>query len=65
VALRTSSGSRRRFVAVQLDQVEGVEEDASLVAAVADAIEARHLSSQATALAPAPNLALRGLSDRR
>ena len=31
-----------QVVAVQLDQVEGVQEDAGVVAAVADAVEARH-----------------------
>ncbi len=42
VALRPSSGSRR-VVAVQLNQVEGIQEHCGIASAVADdAIEARH-----------------------
>jgi hypothetical protein len=37
-----------QVVAVQFDQVEGVEEDARVVASVADAIEARHAVVAAT-----------------
>src|SRR4029450_5012200 len=39
VALRTSSGSRPHVVAIQLDQVEGVEEYALVSAVVTDEIE--------------------------
>src|SRR5262245_32046194 len=39
VALRTSSGSRRRVVAVQFDQVEGTEKYALVGAVVTDEIE--------------------------
>jgi len=39
VALRTSSGSRSQIVAVQLDEIEGVEERAIIMAAVANEIE--------------------------
>ena len=42
VALRTTSGLWSRSSPFELDQVEGVGEDAGVVAAVADAVEARH-----------------------
>jgi hypothetical protein len=41
VALRKSSGSRRKS-SIQLDGVEGVQEDACVMPPVTNAIEARH-----------------------
>src|SRR5215469_613751 len=42
VALRTSRGSRRHVVAIELDQVESVEEGTVVMAVVANEIERRH-----------------------
>jgi hypothetical protein len=41
VAFRTSRRVAAQVVAVQLDQVERIEEDAGIVAPVTDALEAR------------------------
>jgi hypothetical protein len=41
VALRTASRIAPQVFAVKLDQVEGIEEDALVVPAIADAIERR------------------------
>src|SRR5262245_1654904 len=41
-----------QVVAVQLDQIEGVEKDAGVVAAVADAVEARHAVAVAATASP-------------
>ena len=48
VALRTASRDAPQVVAVQLDQVEGVEEDEGVVAAVADAVESALLCRRST-----------------
>ena len=48
VALRTYERIAPQVVPVQLDQVEGVQEHAAVVAAVADAIELRRCRSRRT-----------------
>src|SRR5262245_62411823 len=65
VALRTSSGSRRRSSPVQLNEVEGVEEGTVVMAVVANEIERRHAVVVASNRLPIDDAGARAQAGRR